>query len=114
VALQASVLSGEVTHVTEVPVGDAIVLWHLPWPEMLSAELAWWYNKADLQQQQQQLRQSQLQLRGAGSAASAAGAAAAAAATTATFNSAAPADGLLLHRKHRSEDGALYYEVHCA
>ncbi|PNH00083.1 Vacuolar protein sorting-associated protein 13C, partial [Tetrabaena socialis] len=41
VALQSSVLSGETSHVTEVPAGDAVVLWQLPWPDMLSAELAW-------------------------------------------------------------------------
>ena len=37
--LQGRVLTGEVSHVTDVPGGE--VIWQLPWEGLLAAELAW-------------------------------------------------------------------------
>lgn len=108
VALQSAVLSGETTHVTDVPVGDAMVLWHLPWPDMLSAELAW-HNRTP-------------STAGASNPAGSRSAASAAATSVAAANPpvgagggsvAMPADGLLLHRKYRAEDEQLLYDVRC-
>ncbi len=109
VALQSEVLSGQVTHVTEVPVGDVVLLWQLPWQDMLAAELAW--HKQQAQQGQQAQGQGQL-ARGSRAGADAAGGQTAAAAA-APQSGPVPADGLYIHRKYRGDDDALMYDIRC-
>ncbi|GIL84699.1 hypothetical protein Vretifemale_13321, partial [Volvox reticuliferus] len=113
-SLQERALAGDITHVTDVPSNDAVVLWHLPWSDLLSAELAWFQKDADKALTSSSSGSTQIKQYGAGAQQQQ---------STEAYGDMygpsgsggrkVPADGLMLHRKHKSEDDRLFYEVHC-
>ncbi|GIL66052.1 hypothetical protein Vafri_19599, partial [Volvox africanus] len=112
--LQERALAGDVAHVTDVPSNDAVVLWQLPWPELLSAELAWFQKDSDKALTIGSGSSARLRQYGAKPhqdlSAEAYGDMYG---PSSSGGRKVPPDGLMMHRKDKLEDDRLLYEVHC-
>ena len=87
-----------------VPCADASVSWHLPWSELLTAEVAAWHDPQTV---------ASWAVAAQPGAAATAGAGAATAAGAGAGARPAGSDTLLLHRRSRGPEGRVVYTAHC-
>eukprot|EP00798_Chlamydomonas_sp_ICE-L_P025166 gene25166-10797_t len=96
VALQQLVLTGELTHVTDVPGGT--IVWQLPWEDLLTVDLAWHKQQPGIPPDGLIIHRKR---RGEKDGAI-------------VYDVRCQVNGLIIHRKRRGEkDGAILYDVRC-